>query len=207
MLSSCTARQSHGGVTLYYADVTPDWVRLAWQATSGNLTRDVRRPELHVLKSAGGRVGFFRDRRDAPHVAVGLADLRHLARQIFARLPRVSAVEAYIARLHGRRVLTYAEVLQQVAELLFGHELGHAIEAAGGRSDGTVAEEVRADRWAGEFAESAGVDPLVGMLFFEVVGCTAGPQLCSHPDPQARVNAYLRGRAKAIARAEAAGAW
>lgn len=197
MLSTCTAaRNSRKGSTLYYAEEVPLWVRGAWMATSARLSRDLPRPELHVLEHAAGSGGFFQAGQDVDIIAVGLDDVHDLAAQMMSRLP--PATVRAISR--GCRVVLYDEVLTVAATLLLGHELGHLIELERGTADGTVAEEWRADRWAGEFAERAGIDPQLGALFFNVLGCTDGPLRCTHPDPRARVNAYLQGRERAVAR-------
>lgn len=199
MLSACTAaRRSQRGSTpyYYYVDEVPPWVRSAWRATSTRLARDLPRPELHVLEHANGSGGFFQAGQDVDIIAVGIDDLRDIAAEMMSRLPRANVR----AVSRGCRVVMHDEVLTVAATLLLGHELGHLIELERDAADGTIAEEWRADRWAGEFAERAGLDPQLGALFFQVLGCTDGPLRCTHPDPQARVNAYLQGRARAVAR-------
>lgn len=198
MLTSCTAaRDSWRSSALHYAEVVPTWVRGAWTKNIATLARDLPRPELHVLEHADDAGGFFQAGREVDIIAIGLADVRGIAAEMMSQLPRADV--RTILR-GGCRVVLYEEVLNVAATLLIGHELGHLIEIERNTADGTVAEEWRADRWAGEFAERAGVDRHLGALFFNILGCKDGPQQCTHPDPAARVNAYLEGRARVVAR-------
>lgn len=200
MLSSCNgAVQWQRGSTFTYADGVPTWIKRAWLATSDHLTSKIELPELHVLRDADGSGGFFLPAPEVDIVAVGLADVRDLTNQVMARLPKADATAILLAPYLGQKLVRWHEVRDQVAALLFAHELGHLIDLEDGRLDGTVAAELRADGWAGEFSEQAGLNPAIATAFFEVIGCTAGA-LCTHPDPRARVNAYLQGRARVIAR-------
>ena len=124
-----------------------------------------------------------------------------MAKQVMARLHKADATAIWLAPYLGQRVVGFQEVIEVVTALLFAfaHELSHLIDLEDGRLDGTVAAELRADRWAGEFAERAGLNPVIAAAFFEVIGCAAGA-LCTHPDQRARVNAYLEVRARVIAR-------
>jgi hypothetical protein len=166
---------------------TPAWVATLY----GKLhvqAELVCRPELLWLEHAGGAGALWLG--DA--IAVGVADVRRIA---------IELVERYL----GLRVLTpreslvyrgprhsLAEYEAEVIRVLLAHELGHARLHQDQNGSLGVREELLADVWAGYLASAMGWDPSLHHLIFHSIGCV-GPA-CTHPSPDARMAAYVRGR-------------
>jgi hypothetical protein len=147
-------------------------------------------PHLVPLEHAAGAGGFYA----GGVIAFGLADLEDLADRMANYFATVDPQEEWRLRaFEPHRLITAQDRLTAAMTALLAHELGHAVGAQWQVSKFGVPEEVQADELAGQMAGALCTRSELDRAFFHAIGCTS-PRGCTHPHPEARVQAYDRGR-------------
>lgn len=155
---------------------------------------------LELVQSAGGSGGLFLPGL----IMLGVEDLERLTdAMIQATSVPLSPLAAAIARFRGDAVWSRDDYLAFVRRRVLRHEVGHAVDSAGGLVTPFRHPELRADYFAGMADGIEGVNLGMSNRFFGLIGCLLSP--CSHPPPAHRMAAHARGVAEAQQAAIAAG--
>ncbi len=165
---------------------TPSWGSALYQQIA-DVASVPNIPILVWLREAGGYGGFFAHH----YIAVGEKDVREIAERVCQR--RFVPVPSEWMGLFPNAT-TKNDVSHAAFRVLLAHELGHAFRSRTGTASIGIPEEAGADVITGWIAEALGWPAWIDELIMAEIGCLGTEDVCGHPSPEGRVNAYRQGR-------------